>query len=69
MVAKGIFPYVSKQESAINAGESFFQVCVMQQQHVFVLSELVLYFIVNLVDVYDENLGNLKCFWCHKPQW
>ena len=60
MVAKGIFPYVSKQESAINAGESF-QVCVMQQQHVFVLSELVLY-LVNLVDVYDENLGNLKCF-------
>ena len=62
MVAKGIFSYVSKQESAINAGESFFQVCVMQQQvHVFVLSELVLY-LVNLVDVYDENLGNLKCF-------
>ena len=26
MVEKGIFPYVSKQESAINAGESFFQV-------------------------------------------
>ena len=59
MVEKGIFPYVSKQKSAINAGESFFQVCVMQ--HVFVHSELVLY-LLNLVDVYDENLGNLKCF-------
>ena len=32
---KGIFPFVSKQESIINAGESFFQVCVMQ--HIFVL--------------------------------
>ena len=27
---KGIFPYVSEQESAINAGEFFFQVCVIQ---------------------------------------
>ena len=27
--------FVSKQESTINAGESFFQVCVMQ--HIFVL--------------------------------
>ena len=29
VVEKGILPYVSKQESAINAGESFFQVCVI----------------------------------------
>ena len=30
VVDKGIFPYMSKQESIKNAGESFFQVCFMQ---------------------------------------
>ena len=35
VVEKGIFPFVSKQESTINAGEFFFQVCDMQ--HIFVL--------------------------------
>ena len=30
VVEKDIFPYMSKQESAMNAGESFFQVCFMQ---------------------------------------
>ena len=30
VVDKGIFPYMSKQESTMNAGESFFQACFMQ---------------------------------------
>ena len=34
VVDKGIFPYMSKQESTMNAGESF-QVCFMQ--HIFVV--------------------------------
>ena len=35
VVDKGIFPYMSKQESTMNAGESFFQVRFMQ--HIFVV--------------------------------
>ena len=35
VVEKGIFPYMSKQESTMNAGESFFHVCFMQ--HIFVV--------------------------------
>ena len=62
MVEKGIFPYVSKQESAINAGESFFQVCVTVTVscNFEILALSCIY--KNLVDVYDEHLGNLKCF-------
>ena len=43
MVEKGIFPYVSEQESAINAGESFFQVCVIQDILILYFEILVLY--------------------------
>ena len=42
MVEKGIFPYVSEQESAINAGESF-QVCVIQDILILYFEILVLY--------------------------
>ena len=32
VVEKGSFPYMSTEESTMNAGESFFQVCFMQHK-------------------------------------
>ena len=57
---KGIFPFVSKQESTINAGESFFQVCVMQ--HIFVLWDFSLVY-KEIAAIFNVmNTGLLKVF-------
>ena len=51
MVEKGIFPYVSKQESAINAGESF-QVGVIQHILILYFEILVLYILYRISSMF-----------------
>ena len=61
VVKKGIFPFVSKQESTINAGESFFR---------YVSCNIYLYFEISVFYLYKEiasmfNVMNTrlhKCF-------
>ena len=54
MVEKGIFPYVSKQESAINAGESF-QVGVIQHILILYFEILVLYILYRISSMFMMN--------------
>ena len=54
MVEKGIFPYVSKQESAINAGESF-QVGVIQHILILYIEILVLYILYRISSMFMMN--------------
>ena len=61
MVEKGIFPFVSKQESTINTGESFFRyvscnICLYFEMSVFYLCKEI----ASMFNV--MNTGLHKCF-------